>query len=97
MRAYACLAALVATKVASHPLCVIDERQPDYDQVLTFCDNSIAATGACCTAGACCTDDEEAQVVIDFNAATPVGEELTGECSDLYKQVMCGLTNKLDG
>ncbi|CAN0335926.1 unnamed protein product [Ectocarpus fasciculatus] len=91
MRAYACLAALVATKVASHPLCVIDERQPDYDQVLTFCDNSIAASGACCT------DDEEAQVVADFNAATPVGEELTGECSDLYKQVMCGLTNILNG
>ncbi|CAM9581883.1 unnamed protein product, partial [Ectocarpus sp. 8 AP-2014] len=53
-------------------------------QVLTFCDNSIASSGACCT------DDEEAQVVADFSAVTPVGEELTGDCSDLYKQVVCG-------
>ncbi|CAN0558591.1 unnamed protein product, partial [Ectocarpus sp. 12 AP-2014] len=53
-------------------------------QVLTFCDNSIAAHGACCT------DDEEAQVAADFSAVTPVGEELTGDCSDLYKQLVCG-------
>ncbi|CBJ28221.1 conserved unknown protein [Ectocarpus siliculosus] len=83
MRSFACLAALVATQVASHPLCFIDDKPTDYDQVLTFCDNSIASSGACCT------DDEEAQVVVDFNAVTPVGEELTGDCPDLYKQVVC--------
>ncbi|CAN0493480.1 unnamed protein product, partial [Ectocarpus sp. 12 AP-2014] len=49
MRAFAYLAALVATRVASHPRCFFDDRPTDYDQVLTFCDNSIAAHGACCT------------------------------------------------
>ncbi|CAM9570334.1 unnamed protein product, partial [Ectocarpus sp. 4 AP-2014] len=82
MRSFACLAALVGTKVvSSHPLCFFDNRQPDYDQVLTFCDNSIASSGACCT------DDEEAQVMSDFDAVTPFGVELTGDCSDLYKEV----------
>ncbi|CAN0296313.1 unnamed protein product [Ectocarpus sp. 4 AP-2014] len=82
MRAFACLAALVSTKVvSSHPLCFFDDRPTDYDEVLTFCNNSIA------TYGACCTDDEEAQVAADFSAVTPAAEELTGDCSDLYKQV----------
>ncbi|CAN0049189.1 unnamed protein product, partial [Ectocarpus sp. 6 AP-2014] len=82
MRFFACLAALVGTKVvSSHPLCFFDDRQPDYDQVLTFCDNSITSYGACCT------DDEEALVMADFSAVTPEGVELTGDCSDLYKQV----------
>ncbi|CBJ28225.1 glucose sorbosone dehydrogenase [Ectocarpus siliculosus] len=85
MRAFACLAALVGIKVVtSHPLCFFDDRPTDYNEVLTFCDTSIAAYGACCT------DDEEVQVMKDFSGVTPEGVELTGDCSNLYKEVVCG-------
>ncbi|CAB1106281.1 unnamed protein product [Ectocarpus sp. CCAP 1310/34] len=80
MRAYACLAALAATKVAAHPLCYFDDRPTDYDQVLTFCDNSIAMSGACCT------DEEEGQVEANFDAAFAEGVVPSSECAALYKE-----------
>lgn len=77
MRAYALLAALLAGKIAAHPLCYIDDKPTDYDQVLTFCPEP--------QAGACCTDLEEAEVVARYNAVSSV--PLTGNCADLYKEV----------
>ncbi|CAM9199998.1 unnamed protein product [Ectocarpus sp. 12 AP-2014] len=85
MRAYACLAALAAMKVAAHPLCFIDDKPTDYDQVLTYCDNSIAMSGACCT------DEEEAQVEANYNAAFAEGVVPSSECAALYKEVVCGV------
>lgn len=79
MRAHAILAALLAILPAAvgHPLCYIDAKPTDLEQVLSFCP---AAQD-----GACCTDQEEAQVQARFEAAGP----LTGDCEDLYKQVSC--------
>ncbi|CAM9509059.1 unnamed protein product [Ectocarpus sp. 4 AP-2014] len=85
MRAYACLAALAATKVAAHPLCFIDDKPTDYDQVLTYCDNSIAMSGACCT------DEEEGIVEANFNAAFAEGVVPSTTCAALYKEVVCGV------
>ena len=77
MRRCAFLAAFLATasRVAAHPLCYVDSRPTDLDEVLTFCPAP--------QAGACCTDVEEAAVEARFDAAGP----LTGDCEDLYKQV----------
>lgn len=59
---------------AAHPLCYIDDRATDYNEVLTFCPAQ--------QAGACCTDAEELAVVARFEV---VGT-LTGDCEDLYRQ-----------
>lgn len=77
MRAYVLLAALLAAKIAAHPLCFIDDKPTDYEEVLTFCPEA--------QAGACCTDLEEAEVEARYDAVSTV--PLTGECADLYKQV----------
>ncbi|CAN0058434.1 unnamed protein product, partial [Scytosiphon promiscuus] len=73
----AVLAALLAGPLltAAHPLCFVDDRPTDPNQVLSFCP---AAQD-----GACCTDQEEAEVQARFDAAGP----LTGDCEDLHKQV----------
>lgn len=60
---------------AAHPLCYVDDRPTDYDQVLTFCPEA--------QNGACCTDLEEAEVATLYDDAGL----LTGDCADLYKQV----------
>lgn len=78
MRGCALVAVFLATAVRvadGHPLCYVDERPTDYNQVLNFCPEA--------QAGACCTDLEEAEVEARFDAAGP----LTGDCEDLYKQV----------
>eukprot|EP00903_Cladosiphon_okamuranus_P010393 g9831.t1 len=69
----------------AHPLCYVDEKPTDYDEVLTFCPEP--------QAGACCTDLEEAAVEARFDAAGP----LTGDCEDLYKQVVCGQCHSYSG
>ncbi|CAM9759383.1 unnamed protein product [Scytosiphon promiscuus] len=83
MRAYVLLALLGAA--CSHPLCYVDDRPTDYDEVLTFCPEP--------QAGACCTDIEEAAVEALFNDAGP----LTGDCVDLYTQVVCGICTSFSG
>lgn len=84
MRAYAYLVALAtATRVASHPLCFIDDRPTDYDQTLTYCGDITDID----VSGACCTDLEEAQVEANFNAAFAEGVEPSVECAALYKEV----------
>lgn len=40
------------TLCASHPLCYVDDRPTDPDEILTFCPE--AQAGACCT-GTCTT------------------------------------------
>lgn len=65
-----------ATRVSGHPQCFYDGRPPNPEQILTFCP---AATD-----GACCTDFEEEIVVARFGA---VGDLLSSECADLYRQV----------
>lgn len=75
MRGLGALTLLGALHVSSsHPLCYIDDRPTDYDEVLTFCPAA--------QAGACCTDAEEAAVATRFEA---VGA-LTADCGDLYLQ-----------
>ena len=69
------LACLTVGRVASHPLCFVDDKPTDFDQVLTFCP---AAQD-----GACCTDIEEEKVSAIVSAAG----DLSPECYDLYKQV----------
>ena len=76
MRGYSFFAAfLTARRVLGHPLCYIDSRPTDYDQVLTFCPEA--------QHGACCTDAEEAEVQARVEAAGT----LTDDCADLYTQV----------
>lgn len=77
MHRYAVLAIFLATasRVYAHPLCYVDSKPTDFDEVLTFCPEA--------QSGACCTDLEEAAVEARFDAAGP----LTGDCEDLYKQV----------
>lgn len=70
---FVCLVAIGST--AGHPLCFVDDRSTDYDQVLTFCP---AAQD-----GACCTDAEELAVKALFEDAGT----LSDFCADLYKQV----------
>lgn len=77
MRTYALLAALLLSKAAAHPLCYIDAKPTDYDEILTFCPEA--------QAGACCTDLEEAEVEARYDAVSTVA--LTGDCADLYKEV----------
>lgn len=80
MHSYAFLAAFLATasRVVAHPLCYVDSKPTDVDEVMTFCPEA--------QAGACCTDLEEAEVEARFDAAGP----LTGDCADLHKQVGVG-------
>lgn len=66
---------LVIGSTAGHPLCFIDDRSTDYNQVLTFCP---AAQD-----GACCTDAEESAVKALYEDAG----SLSDPCADLYKQV----------
>lgn len=60
---------------AAHPLCYVNDKPTDLNQVLTFCP---AAQD-----GACCTDLEEAEIKTAFDALN-----LTGDCADIYKQVL---------
>lgn len=65
-----------ATRVRGHPQCYFDDRPPDPDEDLTFCRQE--------EDGACCSDMEEAMVEARFRGIGP----LTGNCSDLYAQVV---------
>ncbi|CAM9548065.1 unnamed protein product [Ectocarpus sp. 6 AP-2014] len=78
------LGALI-TLCASHPLCYVDDRPTDPDEILEFCPEA--------QSGACCTDAEEALVQLRHEA---VGN-LTGDCDDLYKQVVCGVCGSYSG
>ena len=69
------LACLVVGRVASHPLCYVDDKPTDLEGVLLFCPQA--------QDGACCTDIEEESVELIVEAAGP----LTPDCYDLYKQV----------
>ena len=76
MRSSLCvLAGLFAGRVASHPLCFIDDKPTDFDQVLTFCPEA--------QDGACCTDIEEDNVSAAVDAVGPISTE----CRELYKKV----------
>ncbi len=87
MRGYSFLAAfLTAQRVLAHPLCYVDNRPTDYDEVLTFCPAEDQAQQ-----GACCTDAEEAVVQARFEAAGT----LTDDCAALYKQVRDARVRKL--
>ncbi|CAM9165509.1 unnamed protein product [Scytosiphon promiscuus] len=87
MRLYALSAALLAKTAAAHPLCYVDAKPTDYDEVLTFCPEA--------QAGACCTDLEEAEVEARYDAVSTV--PLTGDCADLYKEVVCGICHSYSG
>lgn len=67
---------LAGHRVASHPLCYIDDKPTDYEQELTYCPEA--------QDGACCTDIEEANVSDTVSAAG----DLTDECYELYKKVL---------
>lgn len=69
------LACLVVGRVASHPLCYVDDKPTDLDEHLDFCPEA--------QHGACCTDLEEASVRSIVDEAHP----LSDTCYDLYKQV----------
>lgn len=75
------LACLIVGRVASHPLCYVDDKPTDYDEVLTFCPTA--------QDGACCTDLEEAQVesAVDTASAASSTGTLSDKCRDLYTQV----------
>ncbi|CAM9889122.1 unnamed protein product, partial [Ectocarpus sp. 4 AP-2014] len=73
------------TLCTSHPLCYVDDRPTDPDEILEFCPEA--------QSGACCTDAEEALVQLRHEA---VGN-LTGDCDDLYKQVVCGVCGSYSG
>ncbi|CAN0441744.1 unnamed protein product [Pylaiella littoralis] len=85
MRGVGVLVLLCATRVCGHPICFFDDRPTDADEVLDFCP---AAQD-----GACCNDLEEEIVIARFDA---VGA-LTGDCADLYKQVVCGVCHSYSG
>lgn len=65
---------LKAGWAAAHPLCYVNDKPTNPDQVLTFCP---AAQD-----GACCTDLEEAEIKASFDAFN-----LSGDCADIFKQV----------
>ena len=69
------LACLIAGRVASHPLCFIDDRPTDLERELTFCPEA--------QDGACCTELEEANVQANVAAAG----NLSPECLPLYTEV----------
>lgn len=74
MRSWSLIACLVAGRVSGHPLCFINDKPTDVDQVLTFCPE--AQDGACCNAA------EELDVKERLDELN-----LTGDCYDMYKQV----------
>jgi len=77
MRGYVFLAAFLASasRVASHPLCYVDDRPTDTGRQHTFC--PAAQDGACCNAA------EEDEIQLRFEGAGT----LSDDCADLYKQV----------
>lgn len=74
MRSWSLIACLAAGRVSGHPLCFINDKPTDVDQVLTFCPP--AQDGACCNAA------EELDVQERLEKLN-----LTGHCYDMYKQV----------
>ena len=72
---FSSLACLIAGRVASHPLCFIDDRPTDLERQLTFCPAA--------QHGACCTELEEANV----QASVVAAGVLTPECDALYTEV----------
>ena len=69
--------------VYAHPHCHYDQREVDVGRDLTFCSMEFAPEGICCT------QEEETALEATFNAAG----DLTAECADYYKQVMCHRQN----
>ncbi|CAM9644170.1 unnamed protein product, partial [Ascophyllum nodosum] len=73
--------------VYAHPHCHYDQREVDVERDLTFCSMDYAPEGICCT------EAEETALEETFNAAG----DLTTECADYYKQVLCGVCGSYSG